>query len=213
MSDAWPAVRAGLIAAVLLVQAADGLPRPGRMPPSMKTDPAAVQELDRWVAVARRLGIDADREAVFAWSRAWSQRLRAWRTTLTDPLEPWFRLTGTGQGWGLFTSPNTHPHRFEVRVRRDGAWEPLYVDLDPAHDWRAATFAYRRVRAIYNPTAPRRIPAGYPPLTRVIARWAFADVPEAEAVQVRLVRVHVTLPGEPDDDLAVPRFVHTVERP
>jgi hypothetical protein len=100
-------------------------------------------------------------------------------------------------------------------VRREGSarWEVLFQHLDPDADWRSGTLRYRRLRGVYDAggfrTKPRK---AYQRFARWIAREVLAEQPDVAEVEVRTLRTHTTLPGEPPDPSFEVRHVITVRR-
>jgi hypothetical protein len=215
-------LRAAVLTAVLAVHCVAAAPLPQVVTPRELEGPVAREEVARWASRLTALGytIDAEQlgERVVSVSGAIGRAHRA----LLAPYRPVFRYTGTGQGWALFANPDIWPSRLEVRVRRSerGAWELLYRRLDPAHPFQDPVIAYRRVRGVYEAAGDGRRPrAPY----RVFAAWYAERIlredpgvfvggphPPVQAVEVRMVRTHTTVPPQPPDEVAEPR--HSIIR-
>jgi hypothetical protein len=196
----WPAVRAAGIAAVLFVHGLATLPLPHSMRRASFDEPVAQEELSAQARLLRRIGVNVTTEelvdVMFRSGTAWVSVYNA----VLKPVEPAFRITGTGQSWGLFTYPDTFPHQLivEVRSSKSGPWATLFAGLDPEHRWMRDVLAYRRVRGVYDgqTTKPG---ASWNNLTKWLARRAFTEDPAVQTVRVSFRRFHTVKPGEPPD--------------
>lgn len=197
---AWPSVRAGLLAGVLAVYGLAALPLPHAVKRASFDEPVAREELTAQAAWLGRVGVattaDGLADALYTFSAGW---VTVYDHTL-KPLAPLFRLTGTGQSWGLFTYPDTFPHQLvvEVRAGKSAPWQVWFQGLDPEHDWMRDVIAYRRVRGVYDgqTTKPG---ASWNNLTRWLARRAFEQDATLTTVRVSFRRFHTVRPGEPAD--------------
>lgn len=206
-----PKVRAALLAIVIAVHGVAAAPLPSGVSASQFKNPIAQDEMRGWSRILSRIGIERSPEQLAEQALALGKQTSELRKTLLKPFGPLLRVTGTGQGWGLFTYPNSYPHRMEIQVREKGTWRVIFRALDPEHAWLEPTLTYRRVRGVYddNVLNPR---SSYNNFVRWVAGRAFEDFPDADAVRVRMIRSHVTLPGKPDDPETTVRLVRTVER-
>lgn len=189
-------LRAAAILVMLAVQAVGALP----VPPAVRAhDPNVRDEATRVGALFAALGVDTGGEAVARRTRTVVERYAAARAVLLDPLRPFFRLTGTGQAWGLFAYPDRFPVRLVVEGRAaDGEWVRLFAAQDPDATFAAEVFTYRRIRGVYDANAERG--------TRVWERfctWAalevFAARPDLDEVRVSFRRIHTYEPHEGPD--------------
>ncbi len=168
--------------------------------------------------------------------RIWAKRLTSWGYAITPqelgeqvrrvtgviggahraakaPFRPWMRVTGTGQGWGLFANPDTHPVRLEIWVRRGDDAEPelLYRQLDAHAAWRAPVVRFRRVRGVWDhgrhSVRPR---ATFLRFADWVSGEIFDELPDVDWVELRGVRTHTTPYGVPDDPEV--EILHAVER-
>jgi hypothetical protein len=210
---AWRHVRAGLIALVVAVSLFAAAPLPKSVKRSQFDTPLAREEIARWIDLFAAVGIHRTREQLVEDAHASGTFWVGVRRTVLGPFADLFRITGTGQGWGLFTYPDSFPHRLHVwtRTSADANWQVLYAGLDAEHDWQRDRFTYRRVRAIYDGQTTRT-GATYDTFTRWAARMAFEDVPEAAQVRVGFVRMHTTEPGRPEDPETKERLLRTFTR-
>ncbi len=215
MRERWPAARALLLAVGLFFHGLAAAPVPHVVTRSDLANPVSAEEVAAW---ARRLGalgwtvtpaeLGEQVIAVTGWIGRGHRALQA-------PARPLFELTGTDQGWALFANPDTHPARLQIRVRRAGSdeWEVLFQHLDPDADWWSGALTYRRLRGVYDAggygAKPRK---PYQRFARWVGRRVLAERPDVTQVEVRTLRTHTTLPGEPPDPAFEVRHVVPVSR-
>jgi hypothetical protein len=205
-------VRAALIALAILVHGVAASPLPKSAKRASFEQDIAKEELNRWVGILGAVGVDATPKELSDLVYQTSVALVDVRSTLLGPFRGWFRLTGTGQGWGLFTYPDSYPHQLTVAVRGvEQVWRPIYVALDPEYTWRRDVFVYRRVRGVYDGNT-LRAGASYENFVRWTAREAFADFPEALQVRVGFYRFHTVRPDEPRDPERVEKHMRIIDR-
>lgn len=191
-------LRAVAITVVLLVQGFLALPIPSSVNARQFDNPIARDELQRWVGILGARGIELTPEELQAEVIERAQGITGLRKTVQEPIKPFNRVTGTGQAWGLFTYPNSFPHTMHIELRVNGVWEPLYIPLDPEHDWNKRMFVFRRVRGVYDDNA-NNTRKSYDNFVDWVSGMALAENPQADAVRVYYSQAHVTLPGEPKD--------------
>jgi hypothetical protein len=211
-ADRVPTLRAALLAVVVFVHGVAASP----LPPSPTTakalaNPIAVEELDGWVRLLGGLGVTTNRAQLTELAVRSSVVTSELRGLVTKPFRPLMRITGTGQGWGLFTYPNTHPHRLVIEVERGGEFQVVYRALDPEHRYLEPQLTFRRVRGVYDDNASKVRPS-YESFARWVARRAFADWPDATRVRVKMIRTHVVTPGQKPDPKSEVRLVRVVKR-
>ena len=214
-SGRWPAIRGGLLAAALFFHGIAAAPLPHPVTRDDLRNPVSAEEVAAWAdrlsALGLPIGPDALGEQVIAITAGIGRVHRA----LLAPARPVFALTGTGQGWALFANPDTHPARLEIRGRREGeqGFELLFRHLDPEATWRAPALTYRRLRGVYDAGGYRSRPRKpYQRFAGWVGREALAAFPDLAVVEVRTVRTHTTLPGEPPDPAEEVRHVVPVGR-
>ncbi len=178
----------------------------------------AQEEMDKWVRILGGVGIAITRDDLSNKTFAFGKIFADLRSFLLTPFKETFRITGTGQGWGLFTYPDSYPHQLVVEVRSaagdaegEGEWRPIYAALDPDHDWMRAQLAYRRVRGVYDGNT-RKPGASYDNFVAWIGGLALTAHPDAAEVRVGFIRTHTIMPGETPDPERLPRFQRTVSR-
>lgn len=190
--------RGALLALVLVVEGILAAPIPHSMKRSSLDEPIAREEIAAQVRILDGLGIsvttDQLADALYRSGAAWASAYHA----VIDPVEPLLRVTGTGQGWGLFTYPDTYPHQLVVDVRRSrsGPFVTLYAGLDPEHAWKRDILAYRRVRGVYDGQTAKP-GASWNNLTKWLAGEACAEDPLVSAVRVSFTRFHTVRPDQP----------------
>lgn len=205
-SNTWDRIRAALIFAVLAINIGAAMPAPDVVSQQMLEDPEGKAEIDRWVQLLDTIGIDVEPgelgDRVSAFSRGW----RSTRRTLLAPFQPWWQLTATWQGWGLFARAREYPFALVIDARREGGdyGEPLYASHLREYRWSASVLHYRRVRASYEPVIEP--PLTYERFVDWIAARAFEEDPSIDRVRVRFLRSPVGRPGEEPTREAAERF-------
>lgn len=210
----WRAIRAALLLVVIAVNLFAAAPLPKSVKRSQYDTPMAKEELGRWVDLLAGVGVHATRDELIEVSYTSGAALAAVRRAGIAPFDTIFRVTGTGQGWGLFTYPDSFPHRLTVWARsgKESAWQVLFAGLDPKHDWNADVFTYRRIRGVYD-SQTSKPGSSYDAFARWVAERAFADFPNADQVRVGFVRAHITEPGRAEDPETILRHLRTFDRP
>ena len=204
-------VRAALIAVVLLVHGIAASPLPRSVKRSQFESAIAKEELDRWVGLLGAAWVTVTRAELADRSFAFGEQLVALRTFLLGPVRPWFRVSGTGQSWGLFTYPDSWPHQLVVEIRVGKEWRTVFAGLDEEADWSRALLAYRRVRGVYDGNTYRPTKT-YEHFAKWIGGRALADFPEARQARVKFIRYHTRAPGQPPDPERSEKLVRLVDR-
>ena len=195
----WAHVRAALIAFALVAYGIPALPLPRSIKRAQFDTPMASEEMARWSRLVGAFGIERSGAQLADLFFAVGTVAFEARREMVAPFRDFYRVTGTGQGWGLFTYPDSFPHQLCVDIRRGaGGWVPVYAGLDPAADWNRSRLVYRRIRGVYDGSTEKP-GLSYANFVDWIAGEAFTDFPEAEAVRVSFLRAHHTRPGEPQD--------------
>ncbi len=209
---AW--IRALLITLAIGVHGIYAAPVPHIVTKEQLKNPVSRDEVATWADRLTAIGYTIDTDTLGQRVVEVSGQIGGLHRSLKLPFIPWMRLTGTGQGWALFANPDTHPGRLSIRIRREGgAMEDLYLQLDPEHDWWRSRLAYRRLRGCWSAGGFSKRPRSiYRRFSQWIADRIFAVAPDVVEVQVRTLRTHTTLPGEPPDDRVEKRHVITIQR-
>lgn len=208
----WPQVRAGLLLAVILVQLFAAAPLPKTVKRSNFDEPVAREELGNIRDLLADIGVQVTHAQLADGFTAVARPLASFRGALMAPFTGVLRLTGTGQSWGLFTYPDTFPHRLVVDARpTDGAWRTLYAGLDPDETWNVELLTYRRVRGVYDGNTAKP-GASWDNLSRWIADRVFDEFADVGEVRVYFQRFHTVIPGRPPDTEVVTRHPRTYHR-
>lgn len=194
-------IRAVLLAVLLCGQGILSVPLP--LAVVRPNSPESSSELSNWRNQLEQVGITVTKDELVGWVKQWSQLAR-WRRELLLPLRPVQDLFGTGQEWGFFAVPVTHPRRLEVYLLDDEGESLLYRRLDPDHTWRAAWFSDRRVRGVYDSVRGRK--PVYQRFVQTVSSDALQTFPEANGVRVQLVRTQTLLPSD-EDPMVVPKIL------
>lgn len=205
-------VRAVGIAILLVTQGMVALPLPRSVKRSDFDQPVAREEMGRWVEVLGSVGVHTTHDALADAFTEYGSAFGGVRKDVLLPLKPFLRLTGTGQSWGLFTYPDTFPHKLVIEARTGARWDTLYGGLDPDHTFLRNILVYRRVRGVYDGNSGKPGPS-WENFTQWVARQAFAAFPDVEEVRVRFLRFHTVPPGGAADTEVVPRHARTILRP
>jgi len=206
---AW--LRAALITVALVVHGIFALPSPYGIDEGDLHTPEGKEEIRRWTSILGAVGVDVSVEQLSAQTIYWTHAIHAAHSKLRRPFIPWMKFTGTGQGWALFASPDTYPHRLEIYVLEDRKWRPVFVRNHPTLDFLDRTLRYRRVRGVYDgSTRTQRVP--YWNFARWVARQAFVAYPKAGKVRIQMVQTHTTVPGEPEDTEEIVRVKRVLKR-
>ena len=204
-------VRAALIAGVLLFYGVVAVPAPRTVSARTFENPVAVEEIARWTEILAAVGLpltgDELTDRVVTVGNVFGKA----KAAIVDPARPFLRLTGTGQSWGLFTYPDTFPHKLVVEARAGHAWRVVYAGLDDDADFLRDVVTYRRIRGVYdgNTTSPGD---SWNNFARWTADRVFEAFPDVTEVRVGFRRFHTTPPGGTPDPEVVPRLLRTFRR-
>lgn len=117
------------------------------------------------------------------------------------PFHPWFRLTGTGQAWGMFTYPDRFPARLVVEGRPiGGRWTRHYASLDPEATFAREKFVYRRIRGVYDASS-QRPSTTWDPFVSWVAAEVFRTNEDIDEVRVKFQVIRTYEPGEEATEL------------
>lgn len=203
-------LRAILITLFVAVNALYAVPFPKRV--VEKDGEWRTAEVDQWHLYLSAVGVDVER----AWLEETGKAIWGAGNTLGDtlktPFKPTRKLFAVNQQWGLFASVARKPERLVVDIRvGEDEWRTVYRRLDPEADWRDHQFKYRRVRGVWD-NLPDKPGFTYKQFAAWVARNAFEDFPEAQAIKVYREEFHPTLPWvEPDPHLSL-QHERVVER-
>lgn len=194
----WPHLRTALIFFHLASVLVFCLPPPGKVadPAHWKTEQTQA-ELGVWANRVDSLGIETNREEFEQWLWGVTQRYVAVRKTLDRPFGPYVRYVHTGQGWSLFSQPQTNPLRVVVELQEPGAgFRRIYESRSNQYTWRRTEFDHNRIRKFVGRIGRRTTRELYWQLGDWIARMAARDFPRSDFVKIRQYRYHAAAPGE-----------------
>ena len=207
-------VRGAILAAVVLVNGFAASPLPRNVQRSQYDTLLAREEVGRWRSTLASVGIAYTEAELIDASYTWGSGLAELRRASMTPFTDLFRLTGTGQSWGLFTYPDTFPHQLVVWTRRgdDALWKLRYAGLDRDHADDVDVLAYRRIRGVYDAQASRPTKT-WPRTAAWIARRALLADASATHARVGFYRRHSVAPGEArPEEAPVLRHARTYRR-
>jgi len=193
-------IRAALLAVVIAVHGLAAAPLPSQIREHERRSPDSLEEVRRWTNVFNAIGLSVSEEGLMDFSYNTGKFATQTRRTLLKPFQRIFRVTGTGQGWGLFTHPDRFPDHLEVYGKRDESWFPLYKAFDEEHDFLANQLAYRRVRGLWDGSANKPKPS-FAYFVDWVAREAFLSDESLQQVRVQFRRSRTTTPREEPRDL------------
>ena len=207
-------LRAAFITLALAVHGLAAAPLPHAVTKQDLKNPVSAEEVERWASRLTAMGYAVTPEELSEQVISVTSVIAGIHRAPLKPLRPIFRLTGTGQGWGLFANPDNFPSRLEIRVKRaDGTWSTVYRRLDPEHRWAVDLLTYRRVRGIYEADGFGKKPSSnYRRFADWIGERLLQADPDAQEVEVRMMRTHTTLRGQREDDRVEPRHEIIVRR-
>jgi hypothetical protein len=130
------------------------------------------------------------------------------RNLLSQPFEPYRRISGARQSWRMFSQVTDKTARLEVYERRAGTLRPLYIALDAQHQWRGRTLGAERMRAYTNLFVSKTSKSGYLALVDWLACARKAEPGAGEGLRVQLQRLHI-----PDPEALRLRGAVLIEQP
>ena len=194
-----PTLRQQFLAAAVLLHTAmitlTSLPLPNeRMSDDLK--PRTKRMVMSWGAPLLSLGWVDSRAELIEGFRQVNNTITTTRASLLGPLIDWQKLSGTTQGWQMFSQVKPYGGRLQIHIRTDDEpWTPIFQDHDTGQ-WRAALLNQERVRAgraAYSQRVGKR-QRQYQRLGQWLARHAAADFPQATALRVRYQKVVIERP-------------------
>lgn len=206
----WPAIRAAVIAFVIVFNVIAAVPVPRQVSRDELRTPQRQTELVRWVGLFHSLGVDTEPERVADGYVDVVESAARVQNVALRPVAWWMSLTQTSQGWRLFGLPSERPHALRISVTRGGGAEVLYQSSS-AHVWNADLLEYRRVRALYNPHVGVAPPT-YSGFCERAGDRILSTMPDVDVVSCSLLQTHTTIPGEQPDDSVVELSPHVVTR-
>jgi hypothetical protein len=211
--SAWAQWRAVILGFVVLVHGIRVAPLPHKVHAHELKDPVAQEEVARWSERLSSLGYPIEPEELGTRVVEVTELISSTHRGLTQPFRPWFRWTGTDQGWALFANPDTHPSRLRIDGVGPAGRRVLFQSGDPEHTWLLAYLKHRRLRPIFDAASVRRRPNGpYRRLVDWIWSRAQVDHPDLSRIEAVLLETHPVLPGS-GKKARRPKVRHTTKAP
>lgn len=201
-----------MIGIVLFSNLLVALPLPHSIKRSAFDEPVAKEEMLKISAALASVGLTVAPKDLVDFFISTGTPLVGLHTTLTAPVKPINRWLGTGQSWGLFTYPDTFPHRLVIEARTgSGPWDRLYAGLDPDHTFLVDVWTYRRVRGVYDGNTTKPV-ASWENLTKWAAQQTFRASPQYDTARIYFERFHTVPPGGKPDPSITPRQMRTYRK-
>jgi hypothetical protein len=185
----WPAVRAGIIACVLVVQFLSAIP--GRRLTEQHLATPEGERIVAWLQSALRVvHVQPAPEAVKRRLILIADHGLDLRDALLRPFQGLLDQVGSHQGWGLFQLSSRECFRIWIESRHaDADFSIVYRPHGEDQFGLAPWLRYRRLRGIYNPRIISGVSEQYDALVDWIARRIFASDPACVQVRVRMERI------------------------
>ena len=198
MKDAWPQIRAALMALHLFAILLMAVPSPsGGLNRNAWSDPTVQDELDAWRNRFAAVGLTYDEKAFeeLLWTAA--KRYEGGHRALTAPFRPYYRHFGTWQSWRMFVAPHRYPSRLHIELMdANGRWKTIYRARDPHLSWRSSQLDHDRMRAAIFRYGWKHYRTAYGHFGTWVATQAAADFPDAKKVQIRFWKYRTASPAE-----------------
>lgn len=168
---------------------------PGRLTVDELSRRGAKRTLAAWRGMLGAVGVTLSHEQAAQGVVRVANRVIATRNLLSKPMEPYRRLTGARQSWRMFSQVSDRTAKLEVWERRGGALVPLYIALDPAHQWQGRTLRAERMRAYTNLFVTKNGRSGYVALVEWLACLRAAEPGAGEGLRVQMQRLQIPSPA------------------
>ena len=189
-----------LVVAVNLIYA---IPVPHMKEEALSDPDWFMTDMQRWTHVLGMVGIELTPEQLQHGVRGIAWRYKQGVLAVREPVAPLFRSIKANQQWGLFGAVTEIPDRLVIEVDRGDGYVPVFVKLDPEHDWREPVWRYRRIRGIWDSVKDGDKPRGtYRRLSMWTSRQLFLEDPSIQRVRFKLERLQPERSvgtGEPRD--------------
>ena len=180
-------LRAIFVAFHLIAITAVAFPAPVGMRRSDLESADVQAAIKAWQGLASALGVADEPDAFQEWLWLTGTGLLAARNDVLEPLQPYYRYSGTQQSWSMFGTINHTPARLEIHIDHGSGWEPLFIARTRDHDWRARQLDQERLRGLINPFSWRRDRTKLRKVADWVARLAADDFPQARRIRLRMV--------------------------
>ncbi len=195
MKQLWPHLKAAFVVSHCLALLLMAIPAPGGgMSKSAWADPTVQGEFEVWTERLNAWGADLTVAELEAELWDFATAYMAKRKAVLDPLQPYYRYTGTTQSWRMFVAPHRYPARLHVELKEEGDWRDLYIARSAEADWRSRQLDHDRMRAAIFRFSWKPYLRYYESFTRWVAARAAEDFPEAEQVRLRFWKYKTASP-------------------
>ncbi len=189
-------LRAVLILLHVVAVTALAFPAPvGGMNERAFAQPSVQASFESTAATLRSLGLDVSKDALQAWLWGHGNRFMAVRKQLLRPLHPYADLTGSHQGWRMFSSLNRRAAWLVVDLEEGGDMRTIYRMRSDRYTWRRRQLDQERTRALVNGWCWGRNKGSYKRFAQWLGRQAAADFPDATAIRVHMDRAALPDPA------------------
>lgn len=190
LRDAWPQLRAGLVAAhaCAIVLAAFPAPNGGA---ARLDDPNFLADVRPYARVFR-----TSDESFAAQMLAIRETWLEWRAPIVGPFEAYLDLVGAQQPWRMFTTANREPPRFVLEGHRAQQADPekdwQFLSGLPAGDWQRSFFESERTRSFLNAVGRYDSTDQEDAFCRIVGSRALDENPDLAQVRCSFVHVPTT---------------------
>lgn len=168
------------------------LPANGRL-----GDRAVWESRENQLQFARWAKLGVARDGPELDQRLWNlvQSYLSAREVAVAPFELYREYCGVGQGWRMFSNPQSHPAYIHVELRRGASFEPIYVSRSTQYDWRARQLDHHRVRKLFGRIARSTEQELWEQFGAWAAQRAAQDFPDALELRIWQERRVTPEPG------------------
>jgi hypothetical protein len=149
----------------------------------------------RWARLASKLGIARDGPELEQLLWRLTQSYLSARELVVAPFELYQQYSGVGQGWRMFSNPQSHPAYVHVELRRGASFEPIYVSRSTRYDWRGQQLDHHRVRKLFGRIARSTEQELWEQFGAWAAQRAARDFPDALELRIWQERRATPEPG------------------
>ena len=205
MGSGWRAqAGAALVVFHLTATTLMALPSPGSgLRRSAWADPTVQAEFAAWTKRLQALGWSGDQKQFedHLWTVATSYTEA--RSSVLDPLRPYYTWSGSWQSWQMFVAPHRYPARLVIQVRMKGKsnWTTLYRPRDPDAAWRRHQWENDRMRSAVFRYSWAPYKNTWKRFARRVAFMAWRDHPDLAMVRVRYIKSRTPSPEETRDGI------------
>ncbi len=166
----------------------------------------------RWARLASKLGVARDGPELEQLLWRLVQSYLGARQVAVAPFELYREYCGMGQGWRMFSNPQSHPAYIHVELRRGASFEPIYLSRSSQYDWRARQLDHHRVRKLFGRIARSTEQDLWEQFGAWAAQRAAQDFPDALELRIWQERRRTPEPGSAETAVAAePEQVRTYD--